>query len=312
MSKTLFLLLSFAFFSVTILAQSPEPVLKHNDKGWYVEHKVAAKENYYSIGRLYNAPPKEIAAINALDMNKGLSIGQVIRIPLNSTNFSQSVDEGAPVYYKAGEKESLEKISSQTNNVPVENLRRWNGLQTNVPAAGTRIIVGFLLASQLPSITIVERDFPKPVQVIEEKKPDVEVVKLEPKKEVTVKNDPPPVKTETRTTVPVNNSEGFFKNMYDQQLKAHPATKSETVTSGIFRTSSGWSDAKYYVLIDGVAPGTIIRIANPGNNKTIYAKVLGEMSGIRQNEGLNIRMSNAAASTLQVTEQDKFIVKIAY
>ena len=36
------------------------------------------------------------------------------------------------------------------------------------------------------------------------------------------------------------------------------------------------------------------------------------MSGIRQNEGLNIRISNAAASALEIQEQDKFIVKIIY
>ena len=61
-----------------------------------------------------------------------------------------------------------------------------------------------------------------------------------------------------------------------------------------------------------MAPGTIVRVINPSNNKTVYAKVLGEMSGIRQNEGLNIRISNAAAAALEVTEQDKFIVKVNY
>jgi hypothetical protein len=48
------------------------------------------------------------------------------------------------------------------------------------------------------------------------------------------------------------------------------------------------------------------------NNKIIYAKVLGEMSGIRQNEGLNIRISSAGASALEIAEQDKFIVKVNF
>ena len=81
---------------------------------------------------------------------------------------------------------------------------------------------------------------------------------------------------------------------------------------GIFKTTSGWQDAKYYLLIDKVLPGTIVKIINPANNKIIYAKVLGEMSGIRQNEGLNIRISNAAVAALEIPEQDKFIVKINY
>jgi hypothetical protein len=53
-------------------------------------------------------------------------------------------------------------------------------------------------------------------------------------------------------------------------------------------------------------------VINPVNNKAVYAKVLGEMSGIRQNAGLDVRISNAAAAALEITELDKFIVKVNY
>ena len=95
-------------------------------------------------------------------------------------------------------------------------------------------------------------------------------------------------------------------------MKIYPAAINSTVTSGIFKTTSGWQDAKYYLLIDKVATGTIVKITNPGSNKVIYAKVLGEMNGIRQNNGYDIRISNAAAATLGVTDTDKFILKINY
>ena len=120
----------------------------------------------------------------------------------------------------------------------------------------------------------------------------------------------PVIKLEEKQTVPAE--QGYFKASFEQQVKINPVTKNETVTSGIFKTASGWSDANYYVLIDKVSPGTIVKVINPVNNKAIYAKVLGEMSGIRQNAGLDIRLSNAAASVLGITEQDKYIVKINY
>jgi hypothetical protein len=116
----------------------------------------------------------------------------------------------------------------------------------------------------------------------------------------------------------VNNTEtvqagdGYFKTSFAQQAKTYPVTKNETVTSGIFKTTSGWNDGKYYALIDGVEPGTIIKVVNPANSKTVYAKVLGQMSGIRQNEGFNLRISNAAASVLEISEMDKFTVKVNY
>jgi hypothetical protein len=105
---------------------------------------------------------------------------------------------------------------------------------------------------------------------------------------------------------------GYFKGQYDQQSKKNSSNKDVTVTSGIFKTASGWQDSKYYALMDNVEPGTIIRVINPDNNKAVFAKVLGEMSGIRQNQGLEVRISNAAASALNVTDTDKFIVKVNY
>jgi len=110
----------------------------------------------------------------------------------------------------------------------------------------------------------------------------------------------------------LTSEDGFFKSFFDQQIRVSPVSKNQTVTSGIFKTSSGWQDSKYYLLIDGVATGTIVRLINPDNNRAVYAKVLGEMNGIRQNQGLGIRISNAAASALGIKEEDKFIVRLNY
>lgn len=309
------------------LAQTGDLIIRSSDKGLYVDHKVAPKENFYSIGRLYNAPPKEIAALNGLDMNKGLNLGQVIHIPLSASNFSQSVNEGTPVYYKVGEKEGLMKVSSINNKVTLENLRRWNNLKSDNLSAGNKLIVGFIISGQLPVVAIHE-----PEKVKQENKPVVEKkTAVEEKKDVVVEKKE--LVVEKKSTESIENkmaspkanlntivieqpkteaAGGYFKSFFEQQVKVSPVSKSETVTSGIFKTASGWQDHKYYLLIDKVRPGTIIKIVNPSNNKSVYAKVLGEMSGIRQNAGYDIRLSNAAASALEINETDKFIVKVNY
>ncbi len=102
----------FYFFQVVVVsflfAQTEELfMLKSGDKGLYVEHKITPKENFYSIGRLFNVPAKFIASFNSLDMAKGLSIGQIIRIPLTDTNFSQKNNEGIPVYAKVPERKKV-------------------------------------------------------------------------------------------------------------------------------------------------------------------------------------------------------------
>ena len=99
MLALILLLCSYAGFSQTALQ------IQSNGKGFYINHTVSPKENFYSIGRLYNISPKEIAAFNNVDMGKGLNVGQTIMVPLEKTNFSQTSSEGTPVYYTVGDKE---------------------------------------------------------------------------------------------------------------------------------------------------------------------------------------------------------------
>ena len=316
MMRISFLTLVFITTAHFCMAQTPALMVKSSDKGLFLDHKVAAKENFYSIGRLYNLPPKDIAAYNKLDMNKGLNLGQMIRIQLSSANFSQTVNEGTPVYYKVGENEGLQKVSNANNRVMMASLRKWNHLGSDNLIAGSKLVIGFLNSTEMPVVKIIEKK--EPVQVNTEKKEKTDPTPVIINKEPVAENKPvvenkivqnPVVQSEP---VKTSAGQGYFRSSFEQQVKVYPLSKNETVTSGIFKTTSGWVDAKYYALIDGVQSGTILKVINPSNNKTVYAKVLGEMSGIHQNEGLNLRISSAAASALQITEQDKFVVQGNY
>ena len=85
----------------------------------------------------------------------------------------------------------------------------------------------------------------------------------------------------------------------------------ETGTGGIFKSTSGWEDGKYYCLHNTAAAGTILKITNKATGKSVYAKVLDLIPDIKQNESLIIRISNAAANALGTT-QDKLECTINY
>jgi LysM repeat protein len=154
----------------------------------------------------------------------------------------------------------------------------------------------------------------------QKKQMDPEIRKEDPPKTDEKKIDPPVVKEEPKKTEPVtkqsetfkDDGTGYFKTNFYQQVKTSPLTKDQTLTSSIFKTTSGWQDGKYYMLINGVEPGTIVKITNPSNSKTVYAKVLYSMDKIRENQGVDIRISDAAAASLAVNETDKFILKVNY
>ncbi len=290
------------FFTLAAFAQK----VHSSEKGSYINHTVAAKESFFSIARTYNLHPKEIAAFNDLDMEKGLNIGQVIRIPVKGDAAPAAADlpKGAPVYYTVGEKEGLYRVSLKNGGVLMADLRKWNNLKTDNLYPGQKLIVGFTTdpkKKQEPVQIIRDEDV-----VVEKPKEKTEEPKAEPKKIE-------PVRPVYNPKVATNDgSGGYFRTAFEQQARAMSINKEQTATSGIFKTASGWDDAKYYILIDKVEPGTIVKVSNPANNKVIFAKVLEGMSGIRQNAGLDVRISNAAASVLDISDTNKFIVKVAY
>ena len=341
--KKLMTLILPLFFCVFTFSQ--DLMIKSGTKGLYLEHKVAPKEGLFPIGRIYNVHPRHIAGFNGIDFNKGLAIGQQINIPLSDTNFKQTVNKGIPVYYIAG-RESLANISVKSK-AQINNLRAWNHLSTDNVSPGTKLIVGFLITNEMqdrvvtitPKTAVGEEESVSNVKKADEQKkqtePDVikevktdpsinkeaDIKKEDPKKIEERKIDTPVIKEEAKKTEPVitkqpeninNDGTGYFKNNFYQQLKTSPLTKDQTVTSSIFKTTSGWQDGKYYLLINGVEPGTIVKITNPSNSKTVFAKVLYSMDKIRENQGVDVRISDAAASTLAVSETDKFILKVNY
>jgi hypothetical protein len=156
--------------------------------------------------------------------------------------------------------------------------------------------------------TVINRE-PEKIKKDNEKKivPEESVSNVKKAEEVK-KQIEPMVQSESVN----NDGTGYFKNNFYQQLKASPLTKDQTVTSSIFKTTSGWQDGKYYLLINGVEPGTIVKITNPSTNKTVFAKVLYAMDKIRENQGVDIRISDAAAASLAVNDTDKFILKVNY
>lgn len=320
-----FILLTFVLALCSgVFAQ--EMIARHNERGLYVAHTVAPKENFYSLGRMYNVSPKEIAAFNNLTMEKGLSIGQTVNVPLTAQNFSQESATSHPVYYIVGDKEGLYRVSVRNNKVLMANLRKWNNLSADAITTGQKLIVGYLVSSDnsLAAVKPVPEKH-ETVKTVEEKPAS----KIQDETVVQKKEEERALKTETpreTTTVPERKTEqpkvvtaavndgngGYFKTSFESQIKSQPVRKDEMAAAGIFKTASGWQDAKYYALIDGVEPGTIVRVVNPNNNKAVYAKVLDKMTGIRQNQGYDIRISNAAATALDISDTEKFFVRVNY
>jgi hypothetical protein len=263
------------------------------------------------------------APYNGLELTSALSIGQQIRIPLNEVNFWQTGirkenETVVPVYYTVKAGETVTKISQLfgTDNASVQS---WNNLSGNTVSAGSKVIIGFLkvdktlssLAAQGMNVrsepTVVKQQ-PKPeVKPEEPKKQEVVVKKEEPKQEPKVEAPKPePKKEEPKVVItdPVSYAgNGYFKDEFNRQTNNGRRTDSNNGPGSVFKSTSGWSDGKYYVLMDNIEKGTIVMVKNPSNGKAVYAKVLGSVEETSPGSGLLFRLSNAAAAQLGISAE---------
>lgn len=292
----------------------------------YLVHTLAPKENFYSVGRIYNISPRVFAPYNGLELTSPLSIGQAIRIPLNEQNFWQAGSRKEnevvlPLYYTVAAGENLAAIS-RTFKTDNASLKSWNNLSSDAVATGKKIIIGFLkvdktlsplaangMSRQEPPLVKQEpkKEEPRQQPVVKEE-PKVEP-KPEPKKE-----EPKPVVKEEPKTQPAPVSyegSGFFKEEYNRQSNNGKNTASANGNGATFKSTSGWSDGKYYVLMDNLEKGTIVMVRNPSNGKAVYAKVLAGVKETTPNSNALFLLSNAAASQLGISAE-KFNAELVW
>jgi len=287
------------FFVITSVAQRNVSGLrlKKSSKGFYLDHKVTSKQSLFAVGRLYNVHPRHLAEYNSIDYNNGIQVDQVLRIPLTDTNFNRRLGQGVPITLLASTDDLLSDIAMFVG-VSLSDVQCWNNYSGAEVKRGSVWIVGFLNTSELAG-QVVNFSCPTTVQTNQVTSASTTQANVS-------------AITSTSEKTPIESSASFFETAFQEQIKNTPVSQQLNLISAVFKTQSGWKDGKFYLLIENLVPGTIVRLMNPSNNKVVFAKVLGEMAPIKQNEGLDMRISDAAASLLEVPVNGKFPLMIFY
>ena len=263
-------------------------------------HVVAQGESLFRISRDNKVSVAKLREWNSLP-DYTIKIGQELFVSEPSEDEkkaiqpAKAVDDGSPkpVLYQSDEKKTEApvvvnkpaEIKSETaNKIPAQVTTKVEAKKEDV-----KEVVAPVVAAPAKKVDDAVKT---------EAKVEPVVVKTEPVKPVEAVK--PLVKSSGKTSV---TDQGFFASQF-------VSSKQEVVgTAGILKTSSGWIDKKYYVLMNNVPPGTIVKITV--NNNTIYAKVLEALPDVKEDQGLLLRISNAAASVLNVSES-KFQAVVNY
>jgi LysM repeat protein len=318
-------------FSLTATAQE-KLVLMGKPPDLYVVHTVNGQESMQDISNQFGQSVTKLSTYNGLNPIGVLPKATQVKIPLTQYNLIhvKGDENSAPVYHIIQQEDNLYRLS-KAYKVTMATLREWNNLTTDIVKNGQAVLIGYMVNARImPQKKVTDADAGEsntvkpvvPIEKIPAKKepvshlsktaePVAEKKNIVPESTKTVKLPVsiPEKKEESSVYIAKEGDEGYFAQPYIQ----HPKELSQQFHSGdaaTFKTISGWTDRKYYVLINDIAPETIVRITAP-NNKSVCAKVLGPLQETKGGSGLLLRLSNSAASALGIIDT-RFTVTVTH
>jgi LysM repeat protein len=293
--------------------------------------------------KIPGAEVKTIVAEVAQPIDATLGIPTKPTAIINTTPMPAPVAASAqsPIKYTVAKGDNLYRLS-KTYKTTEAQLMQWNGMKNDIVKPGQVMIVGMGASVGGDMITKKEAAaIEAPVPAIQKAKPtphfsardttktSMTIVKdstTVAKKDTALANKPYPMTTidTFKSTVSANpvpvivdpkpiakyakyaNEEGFYAGYFNRKNISDNATNGD---ASIFKSASGWEDKKYYVLINDINQGTIVRIT--ANNKSICAKVMGPLPNIKEDLGLLARINAAAANALGI-QDTRFVVMVNY
>lgn len=182
-----------------------------------------------------------------------------------------------------------------------KEIASYNGLTMEVV-----LKIGQVL--KIPSTVKKQTVQSPPADSVRPKKKDVPVSVPVPAKNAEVQ-----IQKKTNEIIkPAGEGGDFFMDVFDLQSKEGKVQQLNNPFYAFFKSSSGWHDEKYYLLLKGVLPGTIVKLKSNTTGKVVYAKVLGGVPPGKENEGLDMRMSNATVAALGIGEQTKSSIELVW
>lgn len=296
-----------------------------------ITHKVVKGETLSAIAAKYGTNVGDVMRYNGMNASSKLSIGQTIKIPPSASKNKAASPKPVQVdtrstQAQSGSREHVVQKSetlysiSKKYNVTVAQIKSWNNLPGDNVQLGQKLWVSDPANS--PTQTPVVQSKSKTASQTasgssqveqpanennQTEQKSIKATSVEVVPATTVSTDPSKSSSEQLNVndIPV---EGYFKSDFLREANMGAGT-TVSGTGMVFKTTSGWKDRKYYILMNDAPVGSIVKVQ--ANNKTIYAKVLWKLEEMKLNEGLNFRLSDAAAEALGINSS-KFNLTIDY
>lgn len=251
----------------------------------YVQHNVAAGETVFSIAKRYNVPPATFTLANSITYETELSTGQKVFIPLGTYNLlanRPASGDAIDVYYSV---EGDDKLAILARYIGVQQniLLSWNNLASNTIRNGQVLLIGWLAYDKEDRIKTAANNIKVEQDEWERDEKPKETIIIIPKQK--------------KDTIPP------LQRLYLTQTNNEQIIVEEKGTAVFFPLQGKKRSATYYAFHNTVPKGRVIKVYNPGKDRTVYVKVLGPIPDAGQYHNAVIAISAAARNALDVSDE---------
>lgn len=294
-----------------------------------IVHKLDPKDNYYSIGRRYNISPKAIIQFNN---NAPLKIGGIVKVPTElpfageaaaqpavTAPAKQVATTPAPVQQKPVTQAPVQQNKPQVQ-APVSSPAPVTqpAASKPQPAAADTVKKVSMLNVQQYKVSAGETLF----SIAKRFNTSVEDIKalnklssdsVTPNQVINVRTGLPPEEAKQPVMQRDSTSVAAQQDTTGDHGKANRFGLYEKVEKGVatWMDDAGLDPKKELVLHRTAPIGTIIKITNPMNNHTTFAKVVGRFTDNETNKNVLIIMTKNTADALGALDK-RFQVNISY
>lgn len=268
---------------------------------WIINYAKPKEETIFQVAKKFHVPPAILADFNHVSLQSNVAEIKTLKIPIAAYNcLKQPGSETKTLYFRALKSNPLISITNCTT-VSLSTIESWNDNKKSSDfKKGQAIVLGWLLYDPTPQPIKSNKDISTPTKktaVENSKSLSSNPNKLPTKTTVTIIS--PKDSVVTKDTVTGREAEIAF--MKQANLVDRFATEKGTVS---FFKRAGKSDKNLYFAFHNTAKiGSIIKLTNIGNEKTIYAKVIGKLPKTAAFYNSFVGISSDAKQVLDVRDE---------
>lgn len=269
------------------IAEASNNMIQANSRS--IHHIVKPRETLYSISRLYKVSFQDLKkwnnlSSNNIDIGQDLIVKQVPNAKLVTNKEKARSTNGKGKTHIVKPSETLYSLSKRYN-VPMADIKNWNGLISNDLSIGQELVVG------------------KPKGITSD-------VNLNVFKED--KEGPQISEGNVKEIEKEGGNIGDYQNTEAEQVVSASTDFEEVVESGLAALIDGSENTRKYLALHRSAKvGTILRVKNEMNDQEVFVRVLGKLPDTGVNKNTIIRISKSAYDRLGAIDP-KFRVTVSY